>query len=210
MPKTKRQRRVSGRRRKATTKSSAVPDTVTSSKASDLADEDGGRQSPSRALSPPSGRATSSGEMTQLASEFRKLCSAHANRANAAAMAKYMRNQFAFFGIKTPERRQLQNEFTKKHKDKLTHHSTLLQFVNSLWEQEERECQAYGVDLMNQFRGNTLGETEQEYEEAVVCVETLITTKSWWDTVDMLASHSEYVQQCQSWIVPSLWYPPRR
>lgn len=198
MPKTKRRGRVSGRRRKATTKSSASQGTVTSSKASSIADEGTGSGRPSRALSPApsSSRAsTSNSEMTRLANEFRKLCSAHANRANAAAMAKYMRNQFAFFGIKTPERRQLQKEFTKKHRDILTRHSTLLQFVKSLWEQEERECQAYGVDLMDQFRGNALGETQQEYEEAVACVETLITTKSWWDTVDALASHSEYMQQ---------------
>lgn len=194
MPKTKRRGRLSGRRRKTTTNSSGAQKRVTSSKASGTADEDGGSQSPSRAPSlPPSGSASDS-EMTQLASEFRTLCSAHANRANAAAMAKYMRNQFAFFGLKAAERRRLQKDFTKKHKDKLTRHCTLLQFVKSLWEQEERECQAYGVDLMTQYRSNALGETQQEYEEAVACVETLITTKSWWDTVDALACHSEYVQ----------------
>lgn len=106
-------------------------------------------------------------------------------------MHKYVRNQFTFFGIKAPERRQLQKQFTETHREKLTCHKFLLQFVVSLWQQEERECQLYGVDLMSQFRREALGETKAEYEEAIACAEILLTSKSWWDTVDLLASQSE-------------------
>lgn len=130
-------------------------------------------------------------EAMQLSREFRKLCAPHANPTYAASIGQYMRNKFSFFGIKAPERRKLQKQFTETHREKLTHHPFLLQFVVSLWQQEERECQLYGVDLMSQFRKEVLGETQAEYEEAVACAETLITTKSWWDTVDLLASQSE-------------------
>lgn len=45
---------------------------------------------------------------------------------------------------------------------------------------------------MSQFRKEVLGETKAEYEEAVECAEILLTNKSWWDTVDLLASQSEH------------------
>ena len=128
----------------------------------------------------------------KLACEFRQLCLSKANPVYAAAMRKYMRNQFLFFGLKAPERRKLQKEFTVTHEDKLTRHSFLLEFVCCLWKQDERECQLYGVDLMSQFDSTALGETQAEFDEAVSCIESLITTKSWWDTVDLLASHSEF------------------
>ena len=131
------------------------------------------------------------GEPMQLSRDFRMLCSRHANPDYAKSIGRYMRNQFAFFGIKAPLRRQLQKQFTSEHREKLTDHSFLSQFVVCLWRQEERECQLYGVDLMSDFREVILGGTEAEYEEAVVCARVLITTKSWWDTVDMLASQSE-------------------
>lgn len=44
---------------------------------------------------------------------------------------------------------------------------------------------------MSQFRREALGETKAEYEESVACAEILLTNKSWWDTVDLLASQSE-------------------
>ncbi|MCK6539366.1 MAG: DNA alkylation repair protein, partial [Anaerolineales bacterium] len=39
----------------------------------------------------------------------------HADPARAAPMRKYMRDQFEFLGIKTPERRELQKQFFEKH-----------------------------------------------------------------------------------------------
>ena len=129
-------------------------------------------------------------EAGKLALEFRTVCSRHANASHAAAMRQYMRNQFTFFGIKTPERRQLQKKFTSDNREKLSQRAFLLRFAVALWRQEERECQLYGVDLMAEFRKQALGETEADFGEAVACVEVLIGTKSWWDTVDMLASQS--------------------
>lgn len=44
---------------------------------------------------------------------------------------------------------------------------------------------------MSQFPKEALGDTQAEYQEAVECAEILLTNKSWWDTVDLLASQSE-------------------
>ena len=130
-------------------------------------------------------------EEMQLAREFRALCSQHAHQANAAAMRQYMRNKFSLFGIKAPQRRALQKEFASEQGEKLARRPFLLRFTLALWQQEERECQLYGVDLMSRFRKEILGETRGDFDEAMACVEVLITRKSWWDTVDLLASQSE-------------------
>jgi 3-methyladenine DNA glycosylase AlkD len=46
---------------------------------------------------------------------LKELFEIHADRENAEHMKRYMRNQFEFFGIKTPERKALQKEFLEKN-----------------------------------------------------------------------------------------------
>jgi len=101
------------------------------------------------------------------------------NRENAFFMEKYMRNQFPFLGIKTPERRELLREFfeetgilSKPYDEK---------FVWGLWGLEEREFQAAALDYMEK----SLKKLEKVHLNGI---EKLITTKSWWDTVDMLSA----------------------
>ena len=195
MPKTRRRARVSARLKAASKASSGAESCETEREtyptpadhvaASDLSER-------ARALS--SSVADKESDVMKLAREFRALCSEHANPSNATAMEQYMRNQFTLFGIKAPQRRKLQKKFTSEHREKLASRPFLLRFAVALWRQEERECQLYGVDLMSEFRREALGETEAEFGEAVACAEVLITTKSWWDTVDMLASHSEHAE----------------
>jgi hypothetical protein len=45
------------------------------------------------------------------------LLRSHRNQENQIPMEKYMRNQFPFLGIKTPERRGIIREFLKMEKD---------------------------------------------------------------------------------------------
>ena len=75
----------------------------------------------------------------KLITEFGKLCAAQVAahpecKTNAVWMAKYMRNQFKFFGLKAPMRRELQKELVKTHKDTFRDRSFLLQFLPLLWE----------------------------------------------------------------------------
>ena len=55
--------------------------------------------------------------------------------------------------------------------------------IHSLWEKNEREFQYLAIDLLNK-------QPKQKYHpKDSLELERLITTKSWWDTVDLLASN---------------------
>ena len=128
----------------------------------------------------------------KLLSEFKQLLNSHIAahpdcRKSAPQMQKYMHNQFKFFGLQSPARRLIQAGFIKSHHGELEDRDTLLQFVPLLWQQEEREFQYFGLDLMKAFRNSILGTSLDHFQEAVSCVEQLVTSKSWWDTVDALS-----------------------
>ncbi|MCQ3938704.1 MAG: DNA alkylation repair protein [Chloroflexi bacterium] len=109
---------------------------------------------------------------------LKKVFEANANPANAAPMKKYMRDQFEYLGIKTPERAALQKEFIQKHG--LPPLEELDVIVRELWSLSQREFQYAAVSL--------LGKLEKKLEpDFIATLEYLIVTKSWWDTVDSIA-----------------------
>lgn len=104
----------------------------------------------------------------------------HRNLEQAIPMEKYMKNLFPYLGIKTPERRALVKEvFNNIGIIKQPFDAA---FVLELWEQPEREYQYVALDYLMKF---AKGLDKQH----IILLETLITTKSWWDTVDLLASN---------------------
>lgn len=106
-------------------------------------------------------------------------------------MAKYMRNKFVFYGLKKPLRLGAEKPILEEYKAQLQDRSVLLQLLPLLWEQDEREFQYFGLEVAKKYRKELLGETEVEFNEAIDCAHHLLTTGSWWDTVDMLASHGK-------------------
>jgi 3-methyladenine DNA glycosylase AlkD len=96
----------------------------------------------------------------------------------AAPMAKYMRDQFPFLGIPAPEQRRLQREAMKGLPAPTEGDLGVLAAL--LWEKPEREYQ-YAVCGLVALHVRVCG------PRFVAVVERLITTKSWWDTVDSLA-----------------------
>ncbi|WP_102028376.1 DNA alkylation repair protein [Salirhabdus sp. Marseille-P4669] len=110
-----------------------------------------------------------------LVSEFEK----HQNTANAVPMEKYMKNRYPFLGIKTPLRREIMKKFYKE--TGLLKEPFHKGFVLDLWELEEREYQNAALDYIDR----SLKKLEKE---DITLIEQLITTKSWWDTVDTLAT----------------------
>lgn len=102
----------------------------------------------------------------------------HQDNDNAFHMEKYMRNQFSFYGIKAPLRRKLTNHFFKETDLKKKPFNPDL--VRSLWKMDEREYQLVAVDYLEAF-------IDKLKKEDLNLLEEFITTKSWWDTVDMLA-----------------------
>ena len=106
---------------------------------------------------------------------------AHADPAQAAPMARYMRDQFPFFGLKAPQRRALERAFVADHG--LPPVEQAADVVRALWAQPERECQYAAQSLLYRLRRQLPADSDTLLAE-------LVTTKSWWDTVDMLAGRN--------------------
>jgi 3-methyladenine DNA glycosylase AlkD len=103
-----------------------------------------------------------------------------ANPQNAAAMQKYMKDNFVYFGIKTPERKLIYKEFIALQG--LPSYEELPEIIRSLWQQPEREYQYFAIELLEKF-------TKKFDNQIINLLEEMITQKSWWDSVDLLASH---------------------
>lgn len=90
-------------------------------------------------------------------------------------MKAYMKHHFDFYGIKSPVRKELQ----KKCYHSLPEHA--LDDVAILWQSDQREAQYAAQELL--FKAK-----RQWDKNTIHFIEELIVTKSWWDTVDYLAS----------------------
>ncbi|GGD42559.1 DNA alkylation repair protein [Muriicola marianensis] len=109
-----------------------------------------------------------------------RLCAEKANAEIAAGQKAYMRNQFAFYGVKTPERKEIQKVIFQK--ELLPSKVDLPTLIRVLWEKTERENQYIGQELARKFIRKAEAEDWELYEY-------MITHKSWWDTVDFIASN---------------------
>ena len=100
---------------------------------------------------------------------------AAADPVKAAGAKAYMRDQFEFLGIQTPVRRRLSRDvLTTARRSELD-----WDFVYECWDKPEREFQYLAVDYLQKMAGAlTPGD--------IAHIRYLITTKSWWDTVDAL------------------------
>ena len=114
-----------------------------------------------------------------LLNQIRGTFSAHANHAHSQSMARYMRGQFAFFGIKTPTRRALSQPFL--HELTALNKQRVYALIKALWEQPERECHYLALDLYLKVMNKMLSQGDMPF------IEHLILTHSWWDTVDVIA-----------------------
>lgn len=116
--------------------------------------------------------------MHPYATSLKELFEKNADPSQAPAMKKYMRDQFEYLGIKTPRHRELMKEFLAEYG--LPPINELDVIVRELWSLPEREFQYVG--------GGLVGRLEKQLPAGFIkTIEYLITTKSWWDTVDSIA-----------------------
>jgi 3-methyladenine DNA glycosylase AlkD len=112
---------------------------------------------------------------------LKKLYEQNANPAQAVSMKSYMRDQFEYLGIKSPQGAALMKGFVKEHGLPLI--AQLDEISRDLWSLPQREFQYAAMSLMSKF--------EKKVEpEFITTVEYLLITKSWWDTVDLIAGHT--------------------
>lgn len=97
----------------------------------------------------------------------------------AEPMAAYMRHQFEFLGLPRPARDALQRSAWAglDRPDS----PTLAAVARSCWQRPEREYQYAACDYL--IRHQAVAESD-----FIAVVRELVTAKSWWDTVDALAS----------------------
>jgi 3-methyladenine DNA glycosylase AlkD len=100
------------------------------------------------------------------------------NMENAFWMKKYMKDQFEFYGMKTPERRIMIKSFLKKYG--LPGENELKQVIMDCWSHEYRDWQYVGVALMMEY-------IKKPDRNIIGLLEFMIINKSWWDTVDGIA-----------------------
>ena len=101
---------------------------------------------------------------------------------NAIAMKAYMKNRFPFYGVKAPIRKAILKETLIGFKGSVTPENCS-ELALQLYTAEERELHLCAIEIVYQ----TL---KKKYrKEDIVLIEKLITTHSWWDTVDFIAKH---------------------
>ncbi|MEW6241541.1 MAG: DNA alkylation repair protein [Chloroflexota bacterium] len=110
---------------------------------------------------------------------LKSLFEGHADPAQAAPMKKYMRDQFEYLGIKSP----LFRELMKQHiaAQGLPPVADLDTIARELWSLPQREFQYIATSL--------IGRLEETLPSGFIkTLEYLLVHKSWWDTVDTLAT----------------------
>ena len=98
------------------------------------------------------------------------------NTTEAESMAKYMKGQFPFYGIPSPERKALYKDFLKEEKKGK---AIDWGFLDKCYEDEHREFQYLVSDYLFSMRKYASFEDIEKIRRYIV-------TKSWWDTVDFL------------------------
>jgi 3-methyladenine DNA glycosylase AlkD len=118
--------------------------------------------------------------LVDLIPDLRRSLESVAEPDRAPRMKAYMKHRFEFLGVPAPQRRAAGKSFVGAGRDATE--VQLLAAADRCWAQPEREFQYVATDLLSRWKA-TLG------SESLPPIERLIRTKSWWDTVDVLAAH---------------------
>lgn len=113
----------------------------------------------------------------------------NANRETAIPMENYMKNNFEYLGIKTDNRRAILKHNWEKHKTEIK--ANYRDICWELFNKKEREFHICAIDIL-------MKEIKKKYVlNDIKFIEKLITTHSWWDSVDVLAKYilGGYLQQ---------------
>ena len=108
--------------------------------------------------------------------EIKKIFELKEDKENAIAMSKYMRNMFDFYGLPTPKRKEVYNDFIKNEKKLKT---IDWKFLDKCYEDNHREFQYLVYDYLFAMKQYVSYDDIPKIKEYIV-------NKSWWDTIDFL------------------------
>lgn len=113
--------------------------------------------------------------------DLKKNFEKRANEDNAIQMAKYLRNQFVFYGLKSPARRDAYHQILKDEKKQID-----WDLLDQAWNDKHREMQYFVCDYLLAM------EKYVSYDD-LFKIEHYVRTKQWWDTIDSLMKLYGYV-----------------
>lgn len=122
----------------------------------------------------------SGADPAQIVSDLRVVLNEAADPARAEPMAAYMKHHFVFFGLKSADRRTVTKPLLAAAGT--WSGAQLLAVAERLFAEPEREFHYVACDLLRRWV-DRLGASD------LPRVRRLVETKSWWDTVDALATH---------------------
>lgn len=108
--------------------------------------------------------------------EMTVLFVSHEDKEHAVSMKKYMKNQFEFFGLATPERKALYKDFIKLEKKS---RRIDWEFLDCCYTDEHREFQYLVYDYLIALKQYLTFDDIDKIKEYILM-------KSWWDTIDFL------------------------
>ena len=122
-------------------------------------------------------------------------------------MQKYMKNLFPYIGVTSPNRNEAMKVFNKAYAPK--DHNELIQWVELLWNAEEREFQYVAMETFHKNKKLWI-------ESDLQTIEFIMTHKSWWDSIDFIAANivgdyfkkfpSTFENTQEKWIKsPNMW-----
>lgn len=107
---------------------------------------------------------------------LRELLERHRDEERAEKMAAYMKNNFKFYGLPSPDRKKITKDFIKEEKQ-----SKVIDwgFLYQCYEEAERECHYIAIDIILTMRKYL---TYEDIEKLL----PFIKNQQWWDTIDAL------------------------
>ncbi|MDX2361957.1 MAG: DNA alkylation repair protein [Crocinitomicaceae bacterium] len=116
---------------------------------------------------------------TELINELRKEMEVHQNPKIAVNMSAYLKDLFACYGIKSPVRNEIQKAWFRTIPKEINRWD----IVYLLWDLPQREYHYIAIDYLNKMPKNDFHIDDHKL------LEEIITTHSWWDSVDSIASN---------------------
>ncbi len=118
--------------------------------------------------------------MTQLIEILKTKLELNENAERAGWQKAYLRHQFDFYGVSSPEQQAIRKEVFREAGVPAPENVEPL--IRELWALPQREYQYFGMFLVEKI-------IKKADKDFISVLEFMIVNKSWWDTVDLIATH---------------------
>lgn len=107
------------------------------------------------------------------------LFKSHTDSKNAIGMKAYMKDNFEFFGIKSPIRKEISKQVLKNVKS--LSDNEVIDLIEKLWKLPQRELHYLALDILLRQKRNKWKKDDIQF------LEWLALNNSWWDSIDFIA-----------------------